>query len=159
MPGRSRGGEGGRSIKEASSCSHTKEATPTPTHTNIFPPHPCNLLISCSVRTVVGTCHTWLPSYNLPVFSLDGVILADALPPLLSTLNDQGSSRVETGAFSLLTTASTSCTFGAAVNAAPSLPLGRYGQIGDIACLTNWCSTRQARGLTKLAIISGHFFE
>lgn len=103
--------------------------------------------------------HSWLPSYNLPVFSLDGVILADALPPFLSTLNDQGSSRVETGAFSLLTTASTSCTFGAAVNAAPSLPLGRYGQIGDIACLTNWCSTRQARGLTKLAIISGHFFE
>ena len=70
-----------------------------------------------------------LLSVNLPVFSLDGVILADALPPLPSTLNDQESSRVETGASSLLTAASTSCTLGAAVDAAPSLPLRRYGEM------------------------------
>lgn len=50
-------------------------------------------------------------------------------PLFPSTLNDQGSSRVETGAFSFLSAASASCIIGAAVDAAPSLPLRRYGEM------------------------------
>ncbi|KAE8780719.1 hypothetical protein D1007_46009 [Hordeum vulgare] len=57
----------------------------------------------------LALARSWLPSHNLPVFSLGGVVLADALPQLPSTLKDQEGSRVETGAFSL-TAAFASCT-------------------------------------------------